>query len=96
MELSRNACSCVTFIRSLTLGNLNVEVNIKSNNEIGELLTNMEITIESLRDIVGQVNRSSMRIGEMSESLNQVTNNSSTNATQLNNEMINISSAVDQ
>ncbi|MEZ8237075.1 chemotaxis protein [Vibrio splendidus] len=80
----------------LSQGNLNVEVNIESKNEIGELLTNMEITIESLRDIVGQVNRSSVRIGEMSESLNQVTNNSSTNATQLNNEMINISSAVDQ
>ena len=80
----------------LSQGNLNVKVNIESKNEIGELLTNMEITIESLRDIVGQVNRSSVRIGEMSESLNQVTNNSSTNATQLNNEMINISSAVDQ
>ncbi|NVN80592.1 MULTISPECIES: methyl-accepting chemotaxis protein [unclassified Vibrio] len=80
----------------LSQGNLNVEVNIESKNEIGELLTNMEITIESLRDIVGQVNRSSGRIGEMSESLNQVTNNSSTNATQLNSEMINISSAVDQ
>ncbi|MEZ8325129.1 methyl-accepting chemotaxis protein [Vibrio cyclitrophicus] len=80
----------------LSQGNLNVEVNIESKNEIGELLTNMEVTIESLRDIVGQVNRSSVRIGEMSESLNQVTNNSSTNATQLNNEMINISSAVDQ
>ncbi len=80
----------------LSQGNLNVEVNIESKNEIGELLTNMEITIESLRDIVGEVNRSSVRIGEMSESLNQVTNNSSTNATQLNNEMINISSAVDQ
>ncbi|PTQ17000.1 methyl-accepting chemotaxis protein [Vibrio splendidus] len=80
----------------LSQGNLNVEVNIESKNEIGELLTNMEITIESLRDIVGQVNRSSVRIGEMSESLNQVTNNSSTNATQLNSEMINISSAVDQ
>ncbi|CAH7277680.1 Methyl-accepting chemotaxis protein [Vibrio chagasii] len=80
----------------LSQGNLNVEVNIESKNEIGELLTNMEITIESLRDIVGQVNRSSVRIGEMSESLNQVTNNSSTNATQLNSEMMNISSAVDQ
>jgi methyl-accepting chemotaxis protein len=80
----------------LSQGNLNVEVNIESKDEIGELLTNMEITIESLRDIVGQVNRSSVRIGEMSESLNQVTNNSSTNATQLNSEMINISSAVDQ
>ncbi|MEZ8612636.1 methyl-accepting chemotaxis protein [Vibrio sp. 10N.222.51.C8] len=80
----------------LSQGNLNVEVNIESKNEIGELLTNMEITIESLRDIVGQVNRSSVRIGEMSESLNQVTNNSSTNATQLNSEMINISFAVDQ
>ncbi|OED68428.1 chemotaxis protein [Vibrio splendidus ZS-139] len=80
----------------LSQGNLNVEVNIESKNEIGELLTNMEITIESLRDIVGEVNRSSVRIGEMSESLNQVTNNSSTNATQLNSEMINISSAVDQ
>ncbi|MFA0471751.1 methyl-accepting chemotaxis protein [Vibrio sp. 10N.222.51.E8] len=80
----------------LSQGNLNVEVNIENKNEIGELLTNMEITIESLRDIVGQVNRSSVRIGEMSESLNQVTNNSSTNATQLNSEMINISSAVDQ
>ncbi|CAH6831688.1 Methyl-accepting chemotaxis protein [Vibrio chagasii] len=80
----------------LSQGNLNVEVNIESKNEIGELLTNMEITIESLRDIVGQVNRSSVRIGEMSESLNQVTNNSSTNATQLNSEMMNISTAVDQ
>ncbi|MGR5335170.1 methyl-accepting chemotaxis protein [Vibrio gigantis] len=80
----------------LSQGNLNVEVNIESKNEIGELLTNMEITIESLRDIVGQVNRSSVRIGEMSKSLNQVTNNSSTNATQLNSEMMNISSAVDQ
>ncbi|MCG9555474.1 methyl-accepting chemotaxis protein [Vibrio sp. Isolate31] len=80
----------------LSQGNLNVEVNIESKNEIGELLTNMEITTESLRDIVGQVNRSSVRIGEMSESLNQVTNNSSTNAIQLNSEMMNISSAVDQ
>lgn len=80
----------------LSQGNLNVEVNIESKNEIGELLTNMEITIESLRDIVSQVNRSSVRIGEMSESLNQVTNNSSTNATQLNSEMMNISTAVDQ
>ena len=80
----------------LSQGNLNVEVNIESKNEIGELLTNMEITIESLRDIVGQVNRSSVRIGEMTESLNQVTNNSSTNATQLNSEMMNISTAVDQ
>lgn len=80
----------------LSQGNLNVEVNIESKNEIGELLTNMEITIESLRDIVSQVNRSSVRIGEMSKSLNQVTNNSSTNATQLNSEMMNISSAVDQ
>ncbi|CAH6952331.1 Methyl-accepting chemotaxis protein [Vibrio chagasii] len=80
----------------LSQGNLNVEVNIESKNEIGELLTNMEITIESLRDIVGQVNRSSVRIGEMSESLNQVTNNSSTNATQLNSEMMNISTAVEQ
>ncbi|EDK30687.1 methyl-accepting chemotaxis protein [Vibrionales bacterium SWAT-3] len=80
----------------LSQGNLNVEVNIESKNEIGELVTNMEITIESLRDIVSQVNRSSVRIGEMSESLNQVTNNSSTNATQLNSEMMNISTAVDQ
>ncbi len=76
--------SAVLVTRSITKGiaqvkqitnelshNLNVEVNIESKNEIGELLTNMEITIESLRDIVGQVNRSSVRIGEMSESLNQ-------------------------
>ncbi|WP_299692159.1 methyl-accepting chemotaxis protein [uncultured Vibrio sp.] len=83
-------------INELAQGNLNIAVNIESKNEIGELLTNMEITIDSLRDIVSQVNRSSVHIGEMSQSLNQVTNTSSTNATQLNSEMTNISSAVDQ
>ncbi|NOH34838.1 methyl-accepting chemotaxis protein [Vibrio chagasii] len=98
--VTRSITKGITQVKQITnelsQGNLNVEVNIESKNEIGELLTNMEITIESLRDIVSQVNRSSVRIGEMSESLNQVTNNSSTNATQLNSEMMNISTAVDQ
>lgn len=80
----------------LAQGNLSVDVHVTDQNEIGQLLDNMKTTIESLRDIVNQVNTSSLRIGEMSESLDSVTTTGSNNAARLNDEIINISSAVSQ
>lgn len=80
----------------LAQGNLSVDVKVTDQNEIGQLLENMKTTIESLRDIVQQVNASSLRIGEMSESLDSVTTTGSNNASRLNDEIINISSAVSQ
>ncbi|GMM90978.1 methyl-accepting chemotaxis protein [Vibrio fortis] len=80
----------------LAQGNLSVDVKVTDQNEIGQLLENMKTTIESLRDIVQQVNDSSLRIGEMSESLDSVTTTGSNNASRLNDEIINISSAVSQ
>ncbi|WP_261883550.1 methyl-accepting chemotaxis protein [Vibrio pelagius] len=80
----------------LAQGNLSVDVKVTDQNEIGQLLENMKTTIESLRDIVQQVNTSSLRIGEMSESLDSVTTTGSNNASRLNDEIINISSAVSQ
>lgn len=80
----------------LAQGNLSVDVKVTDQNEIGQLLENMKTTIESLRDIVQQVNASSLRIGEMSESLDSVTTTGSNNAARLNDEIINISSAVNQ
>lgn len=80
----------------LAQGNLSVDVKVTDQNEIGQLLENMKTTIESLRDIVQQVNKSSLRIGEMSESLDSVTTTGSNNASRLNDEIINISSAVSQ
>ena len=80
----------------LAQGNLSVDVKVTDQNEIGQLLENMKTTIESLRDIVQQVNASSLRIGEMSESLDSVTTTGSDNAARLNDEIINISSAVNQ
>lgn len=80
----------------LAQGNLSVDVKVTDKNEIGQLLENMKTTIESLRDIVQQVNASSLRIGEMSESLDSVTTTGSNNASRLNDEIINISSAVSQ
>ncbi|MEZ9058487.1 methyl-accepting chemotaxis protein [Vibrio pelagius] len=80
----------------LAQGNLSVNVKVTDQNEIGQLLENMKTTIESLRDIVQQVNASSLRIGEMSESLDSVTTTGSNNASRLNDEIINISSAVSQ
>ena len=71
-------------------------MRVTDQNEIGQLLENMKTTIESLRDIVQQVNTSSLRIGEMSESLDNVTTTGSNNAARLNGEIINISSAVSQ
>ncbi|MEF1228529.1 methyl-accepting chemotaxis protein, partial [Vibrio fortis] len=46
----------------LAQGNLSVDVKVTDQNEIGQLLENMKTTIESLRDIVQQVNASSLRI----------------------------------
>ncbi|WP_117232645.1 methyl-accepting chemotaxis protein [Vibrio maerlii] len=80
----------------LSQGNLDIKMSDTANdkNEIGQLLANMNITIESLQDIVSKVNQSSVRIGEMSESLDLVTTTSSNNATELGTQMADISQSV--
>jgi len=98
--INRSISSGIKQVKEITNelaeGNLNVDVKITDKNEIGQLLENMKKTIESLRDIVSQVNSSSLRVGEMSQSLNQVTDTSSAHAARLNEEMTNIATTVSQ
>ncbi|KDN27437.1 chemotaxis protein [Vibrio fortis] len=95
-SISKGIAQVKEITNELAQGNLSVDVKVTDQNEIGQLLENMKTTIESLRDIVQQVNTSSLRIGEMSESLDSVTTTGSNNASRLNDEIINISSAVSQ
>ncbi len=82
----------------LSQGRLDIKVDSQAHdkNEIGQLLSNMQITIESLQDIVSKVDQSSVRVGEMSESLDQITTTSSNNATQLSSQMSDINRSVEE
>lgn len=78
----------------LAQGNLAIEVEVTSKDEIGLLLANMKETILSLRDIVQQVNTSCEKVGEMSEELSVITNTTNSSSVALQQEMEQISASI--
>ncbi|MDC5804830.1 methyl-accepting chemotaxis protein [Vibrio europaeus] len=80
----------------LAEGDLSNDVEIKGKDEIAELLKNMRTTILSLRDIVGKVNDSCIKVGQMSEELSAITHTTNQSSNQLSHEMEQISSSIQQ
>ncbi|MEZ8100886.1 methyl-accepting chemotaxis protein [Vibrio bivalvicida] len=80
----------------LAEGDLSNDVEIKGKDEIADLLSNMRTTILSLRDIVGKVNDSCIKVGQMSEELSAITHTTNQSSDQLSHEMEQISSSVQQ
>ncbi|WP_158675983.1 methyl-accepting chemotaxis protein [Vibrio aquaticus] len=82
--------------QNLAQGNLSVKVENKHRDELGELLEDMQGTMQSLRDIVGEVSESSHRAGAMSEELSQITQLTNQSTIALKAEMEGVSTAIEQ
>lgn len=92
-SIIRGISSVKSVASELAQGNLAMDVKVVGKDEIAELLGNMKVTIESLRDIVQQVDESCNKVGHMSEELTTITDQTNQGSIALNSEMQQVSAA---
>jgi methyl-accepting chemotaxis protein len=93
-SIVRPLSQAVTSARTVASGNLSVPVQVEGKDEVGQLLESLATMRGNLRDAMEQIASSSTQLASAAEELNLVTESSSMNLIQQNNEIEQAATAV--
>ncbi|ONN27656.1 chemotaxis protein [Thermosipho affectus] len=95
--------SLVTIIEKIGQGDLTMRSNIKSNDEIGRIATELNETLDNLSSLISQVDQNAIKLNETSEKLSRLSEEQEAevqsftqNIEEINYEIQNASSAIEE